>query len=490
MKDFLVAPDRFVPHAYRFWLALGLVGLASGLLVFQNLDFPLGFHADEAVKVAFAAGADHNYFHPPLLIVLARFFSWVSSAADRQDVLIAGRLVSALSGIGASVAFYLVLRRFADDINALLWSCAFAMSPAIAVHAHYFKEDSVFIFSLCLGLHALVRLKERQSLANLVYLGVGLGLAMSAKYVGVINSAVLFVVAIVYCRLRLRQSLAIGGLAVVTVAVVFALSLMSEPSGHVATVVSGFLAEWRHAAQGHDLREWFSQGYGLTHFRYNLLPSVTVPTMLVALATIAYAVAHLRDYRVAAFAAAAAAWLFFLELSPLKLVGLIRYVLPVFVYLLLAAGVACSALAERRSRLTAISLSVVAMLASAQAGVAYVGNLSADGDTRSSAMKFLKDRQATNFVVDFPMGQPAPPAGKYRDLQDKDFLVSVKFARFLRGGELKEQNPEVYVLAGMFRCLEGHIAAQFSRIDGDYAYVAPTVKIYDLRGGRGCIPKF
>ncbi|TIT31486.1 MAG: hypothetical protein E5W78_12975 [Mesorhizobium sp.] len=103
-------------------------------------------------------------------------------------------------------------------------------------------------------------------------------------------------------------------------------------------------------------------------------------------------------------------------------------------------------------------------------------------------MRFLETRGITRFFADYLMGEPAPETRDYRDLSSVDYLVSQRFARYLRGGGLSEQPQLTYVLAGMFRCLDGHVAAQFSRLYGDYAYVAPTVKIYDLRQARFCIP--
>lgn len=469
--------------------ALAILALAaiSALLAFHNIDFPYGIQPDEPIKVAFAAGQQHNYAHPPLLIVLARFAGWLSGASNEHDYLLAGRSVSAVACVAASILFYIVLRRYADGINAFLWACIFAVSPAIAVHAHYFKEDAVLVFALCAGLHALVRLKEQVSTANLVYFGFALGLAATAKYVGVGNSLVLFIVAIVHCRLSLRQGIVIAATSLLTVVAIFGVSLLTETASGLSTVIQGLGSELMHAKTGHDLKEWFWEGYGLTHFRYHLIPSLTGPTVAIALGAIAVAVVADRDRYVAAYAGVAFIWLFLLELSPLKLVGFMRYVLPVVVYLLLAAGIACSRSIGPRTRPLTIGVGLVAMVASAHAGMACVANLDRQTDTRFAAMRFLETQGVTHFRVDFPMGEPAPETRDYRDLSSADFLVSSKFQRYLRGGGLSAQDPRVYELAGMFRCLDSHVAAQFSKPYGDYGYVAPTVRIYDLRNARSCV---
>lgn len=461
----------------------------SASLAFYNIDFPFGIQPDEPLKVAFAAGQHHNYAHPPLMIVLARFAGWLSGASNEHDYLLAGRSVSALACVAASVLFYVVLRRYADGINAFLWACVFAASPAIAVHAHYFKEDAVLVFAICVGLHALVRLKEQVTTVNLVYFGCALGLAVTAKYAGAGNSLALFIVAIVYCRLSIRQGIIVAATDAITVVAIFGVSLATETGSGLSTVIKGLGSELKHAEAGHDLKEWFWEGYGLTHFRYHLIPSLTGPTVAIALGAIAVAIIADRNRHVATYAGAALLWLFLLELSPLKLVGLMRYILPVVVYLLLAAGIACSRSIAPRNRLVATALGLVAMVASAHAGMAYVANLDRETDTRFAAMRFLERQGIMRFVVDFPVGEPAPETRDYRDLSSVDYLVSLKFQRYLRGGGLSEQDPRTYELAGMFRCLDGHIAVQFSKPYGDYGYVAPTVRIYDLRDARACVPE-
>lgn len=469
-------------------LAMLVLAAISASLAFYNIDFPYGIQPDEPIKVAFAAGQHHNYAHPPLLVILARFAGWLSGASNEHDYLLAGRSVSALACVAASVLFYVVLRRHADGINAFLWACVFAVSPAIAVHAHYFKEDAVLVFAICVGLHALVRLKGEVDTVNLVYLGFALGLAVAAKYVGAGNSLVLFIVAIVCCRLSLRQSIIIAATDALTVVAIFGVSLLTETGSGLSTVIQGLGTELIHAETGHDLKEWFWDGYGLTHFRYHLIPSLTGPTVAIALGAIVIAIIADRDKYVAAYASGAFIWLFLLELSPLKLVGSMRYILPVVVYLLLAAGIGCSRSIGPRSRLAAIGFGLVALVASAHAGMAYVANLDRQTDTRFAAMRFLEKQGVTHFVVDFPMGEPAPETRDYRDLSSADYLVSLKFQRYLRGGGLSAQDPSVYELAGMFHCLDSHVAAQFSKPYGDYGYVAPTVRIYDLRDARSCVP--
>ena len=473
---------------FRTLAVLALV-VISGSLAFYNIDFPFGIQPDEPRKVLFAAGQHHNYAHPPLMIVLARVAAWLSGVSTEHGFLLVGRSVSALAAVGASVVFYLVLRRYADDLNAFLWACVFAVSPAIAVHAHYFKEDAVLILAICVGLHAMVRLKEQATTINLLYFGFALGLAVTAKYVGAANSLGLFIVAIFYCRLDPRQGIIIAATDVLTVVAIFGMSLLTEAGSGLSTVVKGLVEELKHAERGHDLKEWFWDGYGLTHFRYHLIPSLTGATTAIALGVVAVAIFADRNKQVAAYAGAALFWLFLLELSPLKLVGSMRYVLPVVVYLLLAAGIACSKAIAPRGRMVGAGLGLVAIAVSAQAGTAYVANMASKNDTRFAAMRFLEQQAAIRFAVDYPMGEPAPKTEDYRDLSSVDYLVSLKFQRYLRGGELREQDPIIYQLAGMFRCLDGHVAAQFSKPYGDYGYVAPTVRIYDLRDARSCVPQ-
>lgn len=337
-----------------------------------------------------------------------------------------------------------------------------------------------------MSLHALLRLKEELTTINLQYFGLAIGLAAAAKYPGAVNSFVLLGIAIPYCRLRWRQAAVISAIAAVVVLATFAISLSTEIGSGLARVAAGFAFELQHVETGHDLKEWFWEGYGLTHFRYHLIPSLTGPPLLIALGTTSFALLVDRNKQVAAYVAAALGWLFVLELSPLKMIGFMRYVLPVVVYLLLAAGVACSQTVGWRSRRAAFLLGAVAVAASGFAGVAYVSNMQREHDTRFAAMRFMEQHDIKRFLVDYPMGEPALGTNSYRDLSKADYLISLKFQRYLRGGTLTGQDPAIYELAGMFRCLDRHIVAKFSNFYGDYGYVAPTVNIYDLRDAQSC----
>jgi hypothetical protein len=329
----------------------------------------------------------------------------------------------------------------------------------------------------------------RAGLADLIYFGFALGLADTAKYIGVVNCFMLFFFAIAYCRLGLRQAAVVFAVATLTVVLVFLLSFASEQGSGLSALLAGIAFEWRHIGEGHDLKEWFLAGYGLTHIRYHLIPSLAAPTFLTAVGSIAAAVYFDRNKYVAACAGAALLWLFLIEFSPLKIVGSMRYVLPVVVYVLLAAGVACSTFFASRSRLVGTGLGIAALIASSYAGFAYVANMGAGNDTRAAAMRYLDDNRITNYVVDYWVGREATRTRDYRDIAGADHLVSLRFERFLRGGGLREQHAEIYLRANMFRCLDGDVVAEFSKFWGDYACVAPTVRIYNLRRARDCLPQ-
>lgn len=468
--------------------SLAVVVAISLALGFYNIDFLYGANVDEPVKVALVADKPSNYFHPPLLIILARFAAWLGSASSDLERLWAGRFVSIMAMTAASALFYLVMARYADRLQSIVWSCVFALSPAIAVHAHYFKEDALLVFAICLGLHALARLTERVDLPNLVYFGIALGLAPSAKYVGFLNSVGLFAYALWYCRLGAGRGALVAVVGSSTMLAVLLLSFASESGTGLGDVLTGLARELKHAKNGHDLKEWFWAGYGLTHLRHHLLPSITAMTFLIGLGAICLALVKDKDRHVAAFAAGALMWLFALELSPLKVVGQMRYVLPVVIYFLLAAGIANSRSVTARSRAGAIVAALLALTVTAHAGISYVRNMDPGRDTRTRAVEFLTASGMTNVVSDYSIGYPVAQTSDYGALASHDYLLSLRFERYLRGGELRAQDAQVYALASMFHCLDGYAVTTFSRLYGDYGFVAPTVRIYDLKRGASCIP--
>lgn len=473
----------------RTLVGAAFVAVLTICLGLYNIDFPIGQHPDEIWKAQLATGYPHNYAHPPLLIVLARVVAYFSGATEQLDFLFAGRLVSVLAAAAAGALFFLTLSRFTDRLNAFLWSCAFAASPAIAVHAHYFKEDIVLVMAICLGLHALVILGQRRNLVRLIYFGLALGLAPTAKYVGIINSVMLFGVAVVWCKLNWRQALLVAFAFLLSVLAVFSASLLTETGTSLSTISAGLDMELRHSLEGHDIRDWFWGGWGLTHLRYHLLPSMTPLAVVIVASAALVAIAIDRDKPAMAFAAGGLVWLSVLEASPLKLIGQMRYILPVFVYAAAVGGVAVSRSIGKRNKWAALSLSSLVLAVSAHAGHSYVANMGPANDTRAAAVQFLATQGQVSFVADYPLGYPGGFTPNYGDLQKIDFLVSMRFQRYLRGGTLSEQRQSIYRLASMFKCLDGFVAAQFSREYGDYAFVAPTVKIYDLRRARHCLPE-
>jgi 4-amino-4-deoxy-L-arabinose transferase-like glycosyltransferase len=477
-------PSRWLQSRFRAHGIAVAIGLVTALWAIHNNDFPLGFHFDEVVKVKLLAGAANDYLHPPLLIVLAKTVAFITGASTEGELLMAGRTVSALAAIMSAVLFYSSLRFYAPQGIAAVWSLAFSLSPAIAVHAHYFKEDVLLVLAICMSLHALLHLRERRNLQRLLYLGLALGLAPAAKYVGVFNSAAVLVLAIATCRLRARELLIIAATALATIVLIFLLSVQTSLSNAMSALAKGLSFEIEHAKGGHDLKEWSEAGYGGTHLWHHLLPSVTLPVLLIASGAIALVLARSRSREVATYAGLAGMWLFLIELSPLKLIGQMRYVLPVVVYLLFAGAIACARLREAGFGRPATVLSLAAAVVSAHSGFAYVRNLAPQEDTRASALAFVSANAAAKAVTDYPIGYPVRLAWDYAQIGDADFLISLRFARFLRGSELREQRQSVYLAGSMFRCLEGHVAAVFSRLYGDYGFVAPTVKVYDLRRAR------
>ncbi|TJV22955.1 MAG: hypothetical protein E5Y04_23470 [Mesorhizobium sp.] len=467
-------------------LLLATVALLAGYLAFANQDFPFGFHPDEGFKVAFSEGQAHNYKHPPLLIVLARIVGWCVGAASDHDFLIIGRSISAVAVIGSTVALYLTLMRLADPAQAFIWACIFAASPVIAVHGHYFKEDALLVLAICLGLHALLKLKAEASLVNILYFGFVLGIAISAKYPGVVNSAGMFLVAAVWGGVSRRQLGVVALMATATVGLVFVASFATQEGGSIQTVIAGFLYELGHAQRGHDLKEWFWAGYGLTHFVYHLVPGLTGFTVLVGILAIGLSVSVDRNRTTSALAIAALLWLFILELSPLKLVGSVRYVLPIVPYLVAAACVAFSTSVRPRYPSTAVAVAVVALSITFHAGYSYVRNMEPENDTRLTSAKFVAENHLTNVMLDYPAGLP----DRYENVGSYDYLVSTRFRRYDRGGRLSQQDQITYKLSSMFHCLDGHVIGEFSKVYGDFATVAPTVKIYDLKASRNCIPTF
>jgi len=323
---------------------LALTGLAL-VLDLRHLDFPLGYHADEAGKVGQILAGRHTFFHPLLLIQSARLFLVLGGGEGEIAALLAGRTVSAFAGALLVPAVFLLARRALPPSGALLATAAAAFAPLTVIHAHYLKEDALLTLFVVLSLAAALHLREKPSTKAALLWGLTGGLMLAAKYVG----ALFLGIQLLYLLHAARRahgespqaegerggaqgrSLALGlPLGVAVTLGVFALvnlPALLQPRA----AVDGLLFEARHVAEGHGPFTFSPVAFlGLFHLRFSLVPGLGLPLLALCFAggVVLFSLSSLRPLDRLAGISALALYLV-AELTPTKpFPDAMRYLLP------------------------------------------------------------------------------------------------------------------------------------------------------------------
>jgi 4-amino-4-deoxy-L-arabinose transferase-like glycosyltransferase len=151
----------------------------------QKSDFPWFYHPDEHKKVRQLIEGDYNFNHPMLLL-------WSTDLAQRltgtppeqQAVVELGRHVSAFFSTAAIVCFALLAYWKAGWAAMLLTSLLLLPHQQVFELSHYLKEDTALMFGCAGTALALVLYRKFPGLLSLCLLGLAVGLATSAKYIG------------------------------------------------------------------------------------------------------------------------------------------------------------------------------------------------------------------------------------------------------------------------------------------------------------------
>ena len=158
--------------------------------------FPAEWHPDEPGKAAqiLSPTGERNFNHPELLLETTQFVTdWLRTPRDTQAIVEIGRQVSAAFAALAVVAFALCGYLANKLWGFLLTGTTTALCPFLIAHSRYMKEDAALILGLALVVFASnlfwKSTRRRSQLLGAAFLGIAVGLAMSAKYFGVISLA-------------------------------------------------------------------------------------------------------------------------------------------------------------------------------------------------------------------------------------------------------------------------------------------------------------
>lgn len=313
------------------WPMVAAFALAaiSVVVTARNIDFPLGTLVDEYAKLHAMAG-HANFYHPLLMPELAQVANLVIQAKDPQALVEVGRLCAAFAGGLLVLATFGLARLVLPDLPALAAAAATAVTPLVTVHARLFKEDIFVAPFLILALMALIRLLQAPTNGRALLLGVLLGLAAGAKYVGAVLlpfalAAILLVPSPEVSKWKRRPLL-------VTAVALVVFRLVEIPGFHrLVRLRRGFQFEWTHMANGHDIALPLTKTFGVFHLSQSLWSGLGPPLLALGLLGLGAPLLATRERRLplAIIAAFSILWYVIHEAAPLKpYPDFPRYMLP------------------------------------------------------------------------------------------------------------------------------------------------------------------
>ncbi len=302
-----------------FWFVVLVVLYSSGD------GFPANWHWDEPSKVAQVLDGVPNFYHPYLLLALTKAALWIAHApVAPREIVIAGRLVSAVATAGSVIVLAMVATLLAGRLAGALTAVLVGTIPLLFGLAHYMKEDALHLLGLSVFLLALLRYEDAPGRGRLAQLGAAAGLACAGKYVGVVSIPIGLAVVIAISRRSRLQPIRpcltmIAWAAAVFVAANF--PALGDPYNLISGVHSGVA----RVAVNHG---------GLMRPLDSVFYLVSLPQLCSVAMLAAYGVWLMRAFEDrgrltlarAIIAVFPLAYLAMLQVSPLKLV---RYELPI-----------------------------------------------------------------------------------------------------------------------------------------------------------------
>lgn len=475
-------------------VALAIVTVAAFALFLINNDFPYWYHADEPGKAELFLEGVRSFLHPQLMIEILRIGTWFKDVDGIRSVVEIGRLNSALFGAVLVVLTYFLGRRVLPAGFALTAAAVTGFSPLIVVHAHYLKEDIYMAVFFAATLVALIRYLDTRRNRDAILLGAMLGLAISSKYPGLLLLVPVLAAPLLDSTLSYRfyakALLVVGGIAALVIVVVNYGAFYS-----LDAVVGGLRFETKHILKGHSIRVWFWDTWFGFHLTRSLMPGLTIPVTLLALAGLTLNLVAWRRVRVAARVMVVGAVSFYLahEITPTKPhPDFMRYMVPLAPLLAVFAAQAARALVDRlpvgRRKLSAWVLALVMVLVPLTDSVGYVIYL--DQDTRGKIPEISKRAVYGYYTINWKPGGKrrddvmhlgaAKPGMVMRTYPQVAVISSFAYDRFLYGETLSRQRASVHRNAGRFKALMACEHQIIQPVHKSFAFSNPTIRIIDL----------
>jgi hypothetical protein len=255
-------------------IAVVVLAVAAVLAWLSARDFPLGVHVIEPIKVWSVLMGPRNFFHPLLMIHLARGANALVGLTDPQSVVELGRAFAAVAGGILIVATFVLGRLVLPAWVAFAAAAATLATPLVTTHARFFKEDIFLAPFIVLALGALVAVLRTPTLGRTIALGAVIGLAGGSKYSGLLLLPYALAVMIFFAsRERIGARLTQAGIVALTAGCVFA--LIEAPA---LFAIRDFFAGVRHeslnAIEPKIIVHPITLTWGTFHLRESLWPGL------------------------------------------------------------------------------------------------------------------------------------------------------------------------------------------------------------------------
>ncbi|NOR80892.1 MAG: phospholipid carrier-dependent glycosyltransferase [Methyloprofundus sp.] len=465
-------------------LALLLISL-SGLYTFNN-DFKLGFHADESKKVRFILKNKQDFKHPMLILQTAKVANLFMGYKKKQDTAVLARYTTAFyATLSVFLVFLITYTISRSRLAGLLASLLYGVTPGLAIHAHYIKEDVALATFLLLTIYAI--LKKWQSKWNFIWIGLPFGLAMSSHYKSILFIFILFLLPVLFKKGETYLRSYSQVVAIIFFALLVFLSINYPIFIDFEQFKNGILFEAKHAVKGHRLRLPFNV-YPFFHLRQSFMPSMGGLFAGIGIVALFFSVLRFLKISAALKLVTLSTLIYYLavEMAPLKPApDYFRYILPVIPGL--AILLACYS-AQSNKKMIRIGLQLFMILCVIQPLYLSVNIMnSVPNDPRYQVVERMKNINDKYILWGSYTNKPYNRnVLKLNDYDQKAYLVlsSFDYSRYVLGESLDGQPESISQYSRHYKRLLSLYEVETISSPFSYAFMGPTIKIIKLNEPR------
>ncbi len=484
--------------------AIVVLGLVTFHLYSTHVSFPSHFHADEYKKLHFALTGNDDFHHPILMIQLMRAAGTLTGATTRESMRNLGRRLSAIYTVAAVVLCFAFYRYFMGPGWAFAAALAVGVSPILVVHAHYVKEDSIFLATAMATLWALPGfMKNPGSRPRTVVLGIAMGFALAAQYKAVI------LIVIAWClplavpirdTTQFRKSLCLA-----TMLALCAFALICYPLfGKIGVFGTGLTDQIGHALSGHKIKIYAIPETFTFHLRRSLAGGLTLPLLGVCLAGL---LAQLRGWgrtnpQLRMVVLYTAAFYLTAELSPSKPgPDFMRYMVPIAPTMVLLGFCTLQRHYNRGGTMMRLLTVLVSTIVIAWAGtdsVRIVMHLEADTRFRAAAevrrveiregANVFKEHYATANGIGHHIARVPAPKRLLQDGYTHALISNFAADRYIDAAHRSYQRDSVYRLAATYQQLWEMDCTEILPAHRSIGFSNPTIRLIRLESDEAKLP--